>query len=581
MNANKGDRMNAGSNPAQPVREMSAAEALRQVMLGQAGPMAAGWTGLYDSSPAAPSGKRVLILGAGIAGLTAAYELSKQGYKCTLLEAQDRVGGRNRTGRKGDVLYEVDEEGNPEETHTCAFDDGLYLNLGPGRIPYHHRRVLKYCTDFGVKLEPYIMETTANVISLSEGTTRWRNGQVANDTRGHLAAFLGQAAFFAEKLIGMDAFTGEVRDLLRVFGDLAPSQYGLGPRQYEGTTRSGYDLTINQPFPEPNKPLDFQDLVESHFWSHYFYQPVDYLWQATMFQPVGGMDKIVEAFSEKIKEIEKDLGKIVYLKADVSEIALRENDVRVVYTQSGQKCDPLIADYCISSIPLPILQKCTLKNFSRDFKKAISSVGFASTCKVGWQANERFWENDSNQIYGGISWTDHNITQIWYPSYDYFSAKGTLTGAYNYDHNADVLGRMLPSDRLKFARKGARQVHPEFGNNKIVPLAKGVSIAWHKVPYQLGGWAGWDPGNADHPKAYKRLLQGESASSDETARFFVIGDQASPLPGWIEGAMMSAEYAAARINGVTRPVTMSDVVEVPNSAALTQGPGIPEKGDLV
>ncbi|MFF7358675.1 flavin monoamine oxidase family protein [Streptomyces filipinensis] len=148
----------------------------------------------------------MLILGAGVGGLTAAYELSRLGCKCTVLEPQTRTGGRNRTARKGDKLYELDGKGDsPVLTHTCAFDKGLYLNLGPGRIPYHHRRVLQYCTDLGVSLEPYIMETAANVLHRAGHTPPgrpWRNGRIANDTRGHLAALLSAT------LTGRDEFTG-------------------------------------------------------------------------------------------------------------------------------------------------------------------------------------------------------------------------------------------------------------------------------------------------------------------------------------------------------------------------------------
>ncbi|MGH3855503.1 MAG: flavin monoamine oxidase family protein [Pseudonocardiaceae bacterium] len=494
-----------------------------------------------------------MILGAGVAGLTAAYELGKLGYACTVLEAQNRVGGRNRTARKGDTLFEIGPDGVPVKTHTCAFDDKLYLNLGPGRIPYHHRRVLQYCRDFQVALEPYIMETTANLVRLSEGTSvRWRNRQVANDTRGYLAAML------AAGLVKTDAFTGELLDLLRVFGALDENF------KYHGSTRSGYseDLDIHE-FPQPAPPLDFRALVESKFWKEHFYQPADYLWQATMFQPVGGMDMIVKAFQKKIKD---EFGpQIIKLEAEVIGLTLLGGDgVSVKYLHEGQEHTE-VADYCVSTIPFPVLQNTTLSNFSPEFREAIQAVEFAPTCKVGWQANERFWEDDPDKIYGGISWTDHIITQMWYPSNDYFSRNGTLTGAYNFDSRAKALGELEPKARLKEARQGAAELHWQFTNEDIVPTAKGVSIAWHKVPHQLGGWAAWDPENDEHIRAYKQLLQPEGAD-----RFFVAGDQISPLPGWQEGAMMSAHYVIGQILGIIS-FAVTEPVRVPDSAALTQG----------
>lgn len=530
-----------------------AAQALYQAMIGASGPEATGWTGALDLPAAPREGQSVLVLGAGISGLTAAYELSKLGYACTVLEAQNRTGGRNRTARRGDKLYEIGPTGTPVQTYTCSFDDQLYFNLGPGRIPYHHRRVLNYCHDFQVALEPYIMETTANLVRLSKSTSvRWRNRQVANDVRGYLAALL------AETLTKDDEFTGSLRDLLRVFGVLDVNG------EYHGSTRSGYaeELDVHG-FPRPVLPLDFRELVKSEFWKASFYQPVDYLWQATLFQPVGGMDKIVKAFTERITE---EFGKeIIRLEAEVTAITLpEEGGVVVEYLQEGQTYTQ-VADYCVSSIPLPVLRNIALSNFSSEFRDAIEAVGFAPTCKVGWQANKRFWEDDQNAIYGGISWTDHNITQMWYPSNDYFSSRGTLTGAYNFGENAENLGELDPQKRLEEARKGAIELHPEFEDEDIVPPSLGISVAWHRVPRQLGGWAAWDPANPDHMIAYKQLLQPEG-----DGRFSVVGDQASPLPGWQEGAMMSAHYVIGQILGIM-PLTVLDVVQVPDSVALTQG----------
>ncbi|UKY54141.1 flavin monoamine oxidase family protein [Streptomyces inhibens] len=533
------------------------AKALRHAMSGLSGPEATGWTGTVRPAGTPGEGAKVLILGAGVAGLTAAYELSMLGYRVTVLEAQDRVGGRNRTARRGDKLHEIDDHGAVTHTHTCAFDDGLYLNLGPGRIPYHHRRVLKYCRDFGVELEPYVMETTANRVRPPHAEVTWANRRVANDTRGHLAAKL------AETLVSTDTFTGELRDLLRVFGALDANG------KYRGSTRSGYlDRPEIEEWPVPAPALSFEDLVNSGFWKARFYQPVDYLWQATMFQPVGGMDHIVKALAREAKRA----GAKFVLGAEVREIEIDPRGLGVTLTY--RKGDDEFHDdarYCVSNIPVPVLRKIKLNRFSDPFEQAIRLVEFEKTCKVGWQANRRFWEgdlggvDDTEGIYGGISWTGHNITQLWYPSNDYFSDKGTLTGAYNFEGAADTLGKLSPDKRLRLARDGAIELHPEFADRKLVPDEKGVSIAWHKVPYQLGGWAAWKPEKESHKSAYKQLLQPEG-----TDAFFVTGDQISPLPGWQEGAMMSAHYVVQQILGIM-PLSAPEEIAVPDSVALTQG----------
>ncbi|MFN5041019.1 MAG: NAD(P)/FAD-dependent oxidoreductase, partial [Bradyrhizobium sp.] len=96
-------------------------------------------------------GASVLILGAGLAGMTAALELRKAGYKVQILEFNNRAGGRNWSIRGGDSFTEL---GGLKQT--CQFEQGLYLNPGPWRIPYHHRALLDYCRRLNVTLEPFI-----------------------------------------------------------------------------------------------------------------------------------------------------------------------------------------------------------------------------------------------------------------------------------------------------------------------------------------------------------------------------------------------------------------------------------------
>lgn len=82
--------------------------------------------------PESGRGKSVAILGAGVSGLCAAYEFDRAGYDCIILEAARRAGGRSLTLRRGDAFKEMGTD-----LQVCAFDDGAWLNAGPGRIPFH------------------------------------------------------------------------------------------------------------------------------------------------------------------------------------------------------------------------------------------------------------------------------------------------------------------------------------------------------------------------------------------------------------------------------------------------------------
>lgn len=80
--------------------------------------------------------KRVIIIGAGLAGLSAAYELTQAGHDVTVLEARTRPGGRVHTLRD-------------------PFADGLYAEAGATRVPNHHHFTLQYAELFGLTLDPF------------------------------------------------------------------------------------------------------------------------------------------------------------------------------------------------------------------------------------------------------------------------------------------------------------------------------------------------------------------------------------------------------------------------------------------
>ena len=101
----------------------------------------------------APRDTSVLILGAGMAGLVAAFELRRAGYKVKVLEYNQRAGGRSWTLRGGDEYTEL---GGFKQK--CEFDPGLYINPGPWRIAYHHHAMLDYAKRFRVPLEPFVQQ---------------------------------------------------------------------------------------------------------------------------------------------------------------------------------------------------------------------------------------------------------------------------------------------------------------------------------------------------------------------------------------------------------------------------------------
>jgi len=517
-------------------------------------------------------GRKVLILGSGIGALTSAYELTKAGYDVILLEPTERAGGRSLTARRGDVVVEQSEKHGVTE-QVCKFDPGLYLNMGPGRLPFHHRRVLYYCHELDVPLEVYVMTTTANLYQ-KENVLQNRavvRRRLATDAAGYISELLAKQV--CKGSLDKELTPQERKDLLELlvtFGDLnangsdctTKDRICNDPKAYKycGSTRAGCHPVDVYASCIPSPPLSLKTVLGAKFWDGHsgsFFQPLEFEWQPTLFQPVGGMDKIVEGFK-------REIGGLISYRSEVKKIRIGDQGVEVEFLNafSGERCTAS-AEFCISNIPLPILAGLDT-NFTADYEKAVKRARFDPTCKVGWQANERFWESNQSQIYGGISYIDAMITQVWYPSNDYFSKRGTLTGAYNYEQNAINLGNMALPERLRQARSQATLLHPEFGDNRIVPEELGMSIAWQNIPFQRGGWANWDSSSKEDADAYARLL------APDRNRFFVVGDQLSPLPGWQEGAMMSAEHVVEQIGGI-RPLTVPDIKAAPHTRRMVIG----------
>src|SRR4030081_65911 len=137
-----------------------------------------------------PKGTSVLILGAGLAGMTAALELRKAGYSVQVLEFNSRAGGRNWTLRGGDSFTEL---GGFKQI--CEFEQGLYINPGPWRIPYHHRALLDYCKRLGVVLEPFIQLNHNALLHGSDafGGQPQRIRDIKTDFQGQVSELLAKA----------------------------------------------------------------------------------------------------------------------------------------------------------------------------------------------------------------------------------------------------------------------------------------------------------------------------------------------------------------------------------------------------
>ncbi len=476
----------------------------------------------------APQGASVLVLGAGIAGMVAAYELRKAGYRVQVLEYNSRAGGRNWTLRGGDRYTELGGF-----TQECRFDPGLYINPGPWRLPYHHRGMLSYCKLLGVKLEPFVQCNYNAYLHRANafGGKPQRFRTIKADYHGHVAELL--AKIVNTKGLDAQVSTEDQERLLvslREWGALDGNlRYVAGP---EVSDRRGFGRDPGGGLsgrPVFSEPLGLTEMLSSGLWEALPLCDV-YDMQQTLFQPVGGMGMVGQAFA-------RELAAVIRYNAKVVDISQDEHGVSATYEDTGSPSagrQTARADWCVCTIPLSILGQIPMK-VSTPMAQAIAAVPYAAAVKVGLQFKRRFWEQDE-QIYGGITYTDLPISNIGYPNSDFFSdGKGVLLGGYLWGLDAAKFTAMSPEERVAKAVEYGSQIHPQYHQE----FDNGVAVAWHRSPFTLGCFGMWtEQARATH---YETLCGIDG-------RIVLAGEHASYLPAWQEGALMSALDAIDRLH---------------------------------
>lgn len=466
--------------------------------------------------------KKVVILGGGISGLTAMYELEKAGYDCVLLEASHRLGGRNLTLRSGDI---VDEIGNKQ---VVEFDDEphMYFNAGPARIPSTHRYFLHYARELGVELEMFINENKEAYFQddAFNGGKPVRNAILSTTVRGFVAELMAKSLTRAE----LDLPFGEKEAerlvaVIRSFGDLE------NDGSFKSAARAGYASGGFMEHGVYRELISIQEALKTRFATSVV-SANEGETGPMLFQPVGGMDKIIQGFARKLRGP-------VHLNAAVTSLQVDAEGVGVSYNQKG-KHEALRADFCVNCIPSHLLAGIN-NNFPQEYVDALLYIRRGEAYKSAFQATRRFWEDED--IYGGISFTNQPISQIWYPSHGIHKQKGVILSAYNFGGGMP-LTQLSQAERIEAALAQGEKIHPNYRQH----VEKGVTVGWHRMNHMLGCAAKWGRSAGGLTEEEEHMMH--TLQQGVADRHYLVGDQVTLHAGWQESAIISAHRAVAAIS---------------------------------
>ncbi|XP_041507042.1 L-amino-acid oxidase-like [Microtus oregoni] len=460
---------------------------------------------------ASPLPKSVVVIGAGLAGLTAAKTLQDAGHKVTILEASNHIGGRVVTVRNK--------------------TEGWYFELGPMRIPESHRLTHTYVKKFGLKLNKFIQYDN-NTWYLFNGQ-RYRAWEVeanpeilgypTDPTEKNKTA---QNLFYQAVIkLKQDVKTSNCSQLMSLYDSYSTKAYLVK----EGKLSKGATKMIGDLLNED--PGYHKSLLES-LTSLNIFSRTDEFSEIT-----GGFDQLPKGFNASLKS------GTIRLRSRVEAVVRNGSKVEVLY-RTDEPIFPLrklTADYVINSASAKATRLITFQPpLSPDKTHALRSVHYTSATKVVFVCNECFWEQDG--IRGGNSVTDRPSRYIIYPSHSLPGGKGMLLASYTVGDDSFFFAAMKPDQVVNIILDDLAAVHhiPKEELKHMCP--KATVKHWGSLdPLTIGAFAEFTP--YQFVDYLKQLSQPEG-------RIHFAGEHTSLPHGWIDTAIKSGLRAAKDIQAM-------------------------------
>lgn len=443
---------------------------------------------------------KIAVVGAGLAGLVAAYELDKLGYETVVLEAQMRAGGRVRTLKE-------------------AFSDGLYAEAGAMAIADVDKLTLGYVKKFGLPLQK-TNPTGAPRRFFARGKWIAGNSDVpyelnANEKRLGLTELYSHYASIGIKQIGDTESKLWSPARLAQIDKLTVAEF----LKKQGASEDAIE------FLRLTELGLYGDGVESSSAPGVLLGETHYVNAEKFYQIGGGNDLLPKAFASRLAD------KIQY-GAAVTGLAQSERVVKIVGNCNGREF-VLEAEAVVCAVPLTVLRTMEITPpLSAAKRRAAGELKYASVSRVYLQSRTRVWQKYHPTARATtddprVVFEDHTDTQT--------GARRGIVESHTFGAEARQIAALSEKDRLNRSVRQLEKLFPGYEKE----FEGGTSVCWDEDEFARGAYVDYLPGQ----------MTGHFASlAAPEGRIYFAGEHTSKMFASMEGALESGRRAANEIH---------------------------------
>ena len=459
-------------------------------------------TSLSARPPRAAAPQNLLVIGAGMAGLSAALQLIATGHRVTILEARSRPGGRVFTIRE-------------------PFADGFHAEGGAMQLFDTHTRVQRYVQELGLEIDPIrpppatsVMHVMGKRIEVKPGErVRWpfevNDDEKDLDSRALSQKYAGTALQEIAEIEARDPLLRSLEKYDRVTYAEFLRARGASPAAI-AILAAGLPSGLG----DGAHRVSALDLLR---------EAAHRAARTQSFTVRGGTDRLPKALAAR-------LGDNIHYGTAVIRLEHNETGTRVVARQGGAT-RVFTADRIICTIPFTVLRRIEVSPpFGREKRAAVERLRYTSVARVFVQTRTRFWTAEG---LSGTASTDLPVMGIYERTINQAGRRGILE-SYIAGANARRATAMSKEDRLAMTLREMAKVFPRI----LDEYEGGTSMCWDADEWARGAYAWFEPGQMATLMPHVATPEG---------RIHFAGDHASTSPGWMEGALESADRVVREI----------------------------------